>query len=537
LWLNEGFASYIEYLAVDHMFPEWEMWTEFVAGDMGSALSLDSLKHTHAIEIPVHHPDEISEIFDAVSYSKGASVIRMLAEYLGEKDFRDGLRYYLKKHSYKNTVTEDLWAALEKVSRKPVTKMMRAWTRKPGHPVVSLSRTDGKIALKQERFFRSPASKKEANDRTVWQVPVALIGVGQEGVQKYMLDKKSARIETKFQEGWVKANGGETSVVRINYSPELWKLLESPVLKNELSPEDRLGLVRDIFDLAMAGDIDTPTALDFASAYRNETSYAVWSEFATGLANIGSLTAGEPYHRAYENYCRGIFEPMVKKVGWKRKPNDSHSEILLRSLILANAGKYGEESVVEKSHVMFKSVTKGKNPIPADLRSVVYLTVARHGGEEEYKKMQSMHEWATLTEEKNRIAGALGRFPQKELIETTLVFAVSSKVRTQDTMRILGSVLSSKNGRDLGWKFIKKEWPLFLGRYGGAKSLSSLVSCLGVFADARHADEIETFFKKNPAPGATRTVEQVLERIRTKAMWLARDKKKIAKWISGRQND
>src|SRR3989338_2086054 len=108
LWLNEGFASYIEYLSVDKLFPKWDIWTQFSTNELGTALRLDSLLHTHPIEIPVHHPDEIGEIFDEVSYSKGASIIRMLADYIGEKNFRDGLRYYLKKHSYKNTETAHL---------------------------------------------------------------------------------------------------------------------------------------------------------------------------------------------------------------------------------------------------------------------------------------------------------------------------------------------------------------------------------------------------------------------------------------------
>lgn len=532
LWLNEGFASYIEYLAVDHIFPDWEMWTEFVSNDLGNALSLDSLKHTHPIEVQVHHPDEISEIFDAVSYSKGASVIRMLAEYLGEKDFRDGLRYYLKKYSYENTETVHLWEAFEKVSRKPVTKMMSAWTGKAGHPVLDVSRVDSKLEISQSRFFRSPLSKKETKEKTLWQVPVSIIGEEQIGKEKFMLDKKSARIKTAFGDGWVKLNAGESSVARVNYTPALWKLLITPVSKKKLSPVDRLGLVRDSFDLAMSGDLDTPTALDFASAYKNETNFAVWEELATGLSTIHNLIENESFAPEYEKYCRDIFAPMVKKVGWKKKTGDSHSDILLRSLILANAAKYGDENVTVKSQALFSAIKKGKNPVHADLRGFVYSTVARHGGKVEYKKFLEMHKNATLTEEKNRIGRALGRFSQKELLEKTLAFSLSTEVRAQDTMYFIGNTLANPKGRDLAWKFIKKEWTVFLERYGGGKNLSTLVSSLGVFVHERDAVDIEKFFRKNGAPGAARTVEQVLERIRTKANWLARDRKKIAKWVN-----
>ncbi|MEK7569147.1 MAG: M1 family metallopeptidase [Patescibacteria group bacterium] len=531
LWLNEGFASYVEYLAVDHMFPEWEMWTEFVSGDLGSALSLDALKHTHPIEVHVHHPDEISEIFDTVSYSKGASVIRMLAEYLGEKDFRDGLRYYLKKHSYKNTSTVHLWEALEKVSKKKVQKMMSAWTGKPGYPLLTVSRKGNELEISQSRFFISPLSKKESNDRTVWQVPVGILGEGRADKEKFMLDKKSARYSTSFEGGWVKANAGESSVVRVNYSPELWEALCSPVSNKELPPADRLGLIRDSMDLATSGELDTPTALAFASTYKNETSYAVWSELALGLATVGHLIGEESTNPLYEKFCRDIFAPMVKKVGWKKRNNEQHTDTLLRSLILSNAGRYGDESVVARARTLFGGIKKGKNPIPADLRGVVYATVARHGGKAEYEKLIQMYKDAALHEEKNRIGAALGRFMQKELLEKTLAFSLSNNVRHQETIRFFGAVLGNPKGRDLSWKFMKQKWPVLLERYGGAKSLSSLVSYLGVFVRERDAADIERFFKKNPAPGAARAVEQVLERIRTKALWLARDKKKIAKWL------
>ncbi|MBI2338117.1 M1 family peptidase, partial [Candidatus Daviesbacteria bacterium] len=174
LWLNEGFASFIEYLAIDHIFPQWDIWTQFVANEMGEAFSLDSLKNTHPIEVMVGHPAEISEIFDKVSYSKGASILRMLWQYLGGKDFQKGLQHYLKKHAYENTQTEDLWFCLEEVSGKPVAKVMKNWTSKPGHPVIRVQATGNRLQLRQSRFFSSPISRKETKDNTIWNIPLQL---------------------------------------------------------------------------------------------------------------------------------------------------------------------------------------------------------------------------------------------------------------------------------------------------------------------------------------------------------------------------
>lgn len=534
LWLNEGFASYIEYLAVDHLFPSWDIWTEFVTSDLGTALSLDALKHTHAIEVEVRHPDEISEIFDAVSYSKGASVIRMLADYLGEKDFRDGLRYYLKKHSYKNTSTIHLWEAFEKVSKKPVTQMMNAWTKKAGHPVLSVSKKGNNIEIEQSRFFSSPLSRAEAKDKTVWSTPVSLVADTHKTVQKILVNKKSTHVALSQKSSWVKLNTGETGVFRTKYSPELLAALKDPVARKELSTIDRLGILRDVFDLVCAGDISTVDALDFVSAYKNETEYAVWQEIASGLSVVDALVEGESYGTHFKDFAREMFGPMVKHVGWKKKDGEGHTDALLRSLILASAGRYEDEDTITRAQKMFTTIRKGKNPIPADLRSVVYGTVARNGGPATYAEFVKIHNTVTLHEEKNRIAGALGRFRDEGILKKVLEFSLSKDVRPQDAYRLTSGVILNIHGREIGWKFLKQKWPVFLERYGAQKSLSYVISPLGSYHTNRAADDIEKFFKKNPAPGAERTLQQTLERIRAKSAWLARDGKKLEKWLQKR---
>ncbi|MBU6447833.1 M1 family metallopeptidase, partial [Patescibacteria group bacterium] len=155
LWLNEGFASYAEYMAVDHIFPEWNMWEQFMAGDYAVALELDALKNTHPIEVRINHPREIDEIFDDISYRKGASMIRMLADYIGPKNFQNGLRIYLKKHSYSNASTDDLWRAFESASGAPVGKIMSSWTKHPGFPFISARREGRFLAIEQRRFFKN----------------------------------------------------------------------------------------------------------------------------------------------------------------------------------------------------------------------------------------------------------------------------------------------------------------------------------------------------------------------------------------------
>jgi puromycin-sensitive aminopeptidase len=265
LWLNEGFASYIEYLAVDKLFPQWDMWSQFVQMDHGGALSLDGLKSTHAIEVDVHHPDEISEIFDAVSYSKGASVIRMLAAYLGEKDFRDGLRHYLKKHAYANASTTDLWESFEKISGKPVRSMMQNWTRKPGYPYVRVEEKGVDIRLTQQRYFSSSIEARKEKDTTVWSIPIAVRRQTKKQPIQIFMDKKAVHLPKTENSEWIKLNTEETSFIRVDYPATFLKRFATPIATKELSAIDRFGIIRDAFDLSQTGYLPTKEALELSS--------------------------------------------------------------------------------------------------------------------------------------------------------------------------------------------------------------------------------------------------------------------------------
>ncbi|MES2315353.1 MAG: M1 family metallopeptidase [Patescibacteria group bacterium] len=502
LWLNEGFASYIEYLAVDKLFPKWDIWTQFANNDLGVALRLDALRNTHPIEIEVHHPDEIGEIFDEVSYSKGASIIRMLAGYLGEQDFRDGLRHYLKKHSYKNTETIHLWDAFEKVSKKPVAKMMHKWTSLPGYPVLKATLEKNGLQLIQSRFFSSPASKAKAKGDTRWDIPVTI--------------------------GKNKVNFGETGFFRTAYSSELLELLYEPVYKKELAPIDRLGIVRDLFALAEAGTIPTEDALQFLPAYKNEDDFTVWLEIASGFSRLEQLL---PDNKELNEYILNLFSPLAYRLGWNKKPNELHATTLLRSLAVTRAGLAGNEKIIDEARNKFKMMQRGKH-VPPDVRSAIYAIVAEHGGTKEYEALIKMYIKEPLHEEKNRIGNALGYFNNQTLLRNVCKFALSSDVRIQDAIGILSGVGGNPSGRDIWLQFVKTNWKILVSRYGeGGHTLGRLVKAISSSAEAKHYSGMKAFFKTHDAPGAKRAIEQVLERLEGNNLWLKRDGKSIIKFL------
>jgi puromycin-sensitive aminopeptidase len=529
LWLNEGFASYIEYLAVDKLFPSWDMWTQFLVADMRPALHLDALLHTHPIEVEVHHPSEIAAVFDAVSYSKGASVIRMLAEYVGERDFRDGLRYYLKKHAHGNTVTEDLWRALEHVSGKPVEKMMQKWTGAGGYPLVSVNEKAGDLTISQSRFFSSPLSAKKNTEHTTWQVPISLATEKGRTKEPLLLTAKSTRIK-KPKAQWVKINADESGFFRTTYSPALRAALAQAAAMKTLKTRDRLGLVRDVFALADNGTIEAHEAIAFASHYTRETAYVAWAEIAGSLATMHSLLAHEPFLPEFEKAALQLYVEIGKKMTWSAKPK-GHADALLKVLVLGSLGKYGDASARTHAAKLLKSVRGEKNPIPADLRGVVYSITARYGGAAEYKTLLAMYQRATLHEEKNRIGAALGSFRDAALIQKTLDFALSDAVRLQDKTRMIGITAMNPAGTALAWKFVQKHWKHFQEKYSGSRELAHLIEPLRVSSDVKLAAEIKAFLKKHPTPGTERTVEQTVEQIHANALWLKRNRASLAKYL------
>ena len=518
LWLNEGFASYIPYLAIHEIFPKWNVWERFTTDTQGIALKLDSLKTTHPIEIEVHHPDEIGEIFDAVSYSKGASIIRMLAEYLGEKDFRDGLRYYLKKHSYKNTETIHLWKAFEKVSKKKVSKMMHNWTSRPGYPLVKAKMVQNKLITTQTRFFSSPISAKNSQDKTKWDIPIT------------------------FKMG--KINFGETGFYRVAYSTELLEKLKLQVQNKTLGNEDRLGIIRDLFALAEAGIVKTTEVLNFLTSYKDparnasgvtdaggEDSFIVWIEIISGLVKLEQILSKTKSKEYLSKFILEFLSPIFNKLNFEKITNEIHTNALLRSMVISTLGKNGHKEIIKEAQNRFTIIKKGGH-IDPDIRGAIYAIIASNGNNKDFQDLIKLYKKETLHEEKNRIGNALGYFKDKEILKAVCEFSVSKDVRNQDTVSIINNVGLNPLGRDIWWNFVKKNWKKFVTNYGyGGHTLSRLIKAISNSAEEKHFKDFKKFFATHEAPGAKRSTEQVLEKLEGNIAWLKRDEKIIEEFL------
>ncbi len=525
LWLNEGFASWIEYMAVDHLFPDWEMWTQFIADEQQQALKLDALKHTHPVEVPVRHPDEIRSIFDTISYAKGASVIHMLYGYLGEKDFQAGLRHYLKTHAYGNTDTIDLWEALEKVSKKPVKSFMHAWTAQAGYPVVSAEVADDKVKLHQQRFFLNPKEAAKKHNDT-W--PIALLT----GIDKApdILDKSQGHLEIPDANSF-KLNRGQSGFYRAIYDSAHLARLAALIRAGEMPPLDRLGILSDTFEAAKAGHLSTRDALQLLEAYAEEDNAAVWDIIASCIGSLRVAMDDEDLREAMKPYIRKLTNKQVTRLGWDEKEGESHFDKLLRPTVLGMSAAADEPAIVEESIRRFNAM-KQPEDIHPDIRGIIYGTAVRHGGKTEFDKLLALHNTTTNSEERLTIAGALTGFKQPSLIKRALGIIDSKDVRLQDVSYWIAYSFSNRWAKHDTWEWMTKHWAWLEKNLGSDMSFSRMpLYAARNFSDLSFLKEYKKFFEPKVTPALERPYNQGIEIIEWQSDWKSRDFETIKQYF------
>ena len=535
LWLNESFASWMGTKAVDHLFPEWDMWTQFVVHDLNSGLGLDGLENSHPIEQEVHNPAEISQLFDAISYSKGASILRMLEQFLGQEQFKKGLHRYLSTHAYGNARGLELWQAMQDESRLPVVSMMESWINQTGYPVVhadvrrEADRTS--LQLSQQRFLYSGPNQ----DPTTWHIPVSVSAPGAQDTPFTIMDLRDATLDVPTHgESWIKLNTRQTGFYRVQYEEnELAKLIPA-VESLELPAADRLGLQADAYALSQACLIPATRFLDLARAYKNERDYTVWADLAGNLGHLEMILAREPYYPRLQSFGRELLRSIADEVGWEAKPGEGHLQALLRSTVLGRLGAFGEDELLQEAQRRFHRFLKEPSSLSPDLKGVVYSLAARSGDGDTFETFRRLALEADLQEEKLRLLGAMARFHDQDLMTKALELSLSPEVRSQDTVTLVSSVAGNPGGgRDLAWDFIKNNWAELDQRYGaGGFAMMRLVSITGGFTTLEARRDVEEFFQCNPAPSVTRTIQQCLERINLNVRWMDYNRSDLSRWFS-----
>ena len=475
---------------------------------------------------------QVNEIFDEISYCKGAACIMMITAYLGMELFRKGICSYLEKHKYGNARTADLWAALTEASGKDVKAFMGVWTKEVGYPVVSLSRSGGKLNMTQARFLSNGKEIKQAN---AWWVPMSLLD---SAAQCVTCDLRSVSGEVDGTPGmasdWVKGNAGQTGFYRIRYSDELLACLGDAIESIKLSPVDRLGVQSDAFALAKAGQLPTDRALALATRYINEQDFTVWSDLAGSLGDVmGTWAKEDAEYQQLQKLLLKVMGKIVDVVGWTPIAGEHALFPMLRPLIIGAVGRNGHEDVKKEALARMYS-SEGWQSVPADLRFAVFSIVVAHGGVKGFDSVLKVFKEADMAEERVRALRGLGYAREPELIDRLLQMTLDDSIRAQDVFYVYGTLAGNRYAMDRAWEFIKTNWEAICKMFSSGQFLLGriLKSATSAFTSEAKAAEVEAFFKDKDTPGAERSISQALETIRLNAQWLERDRAVVKAWLA-----
>ena len=524
LWLNESFATFMATKIVDRFYPEWDYWDQFLDDAMNTAMSLDSLKTSHPIDVNVNHPSEIREIFDSISYDKGGCILRMLEHFVGEKNFQKGLQKYLTKHQYDNAQGSDLWNAIGQVSKQPIDKMMKTWINQVGFPLLEVKRNTSTLTLKQSRFLLE--GDKNPSKKT-WSIPLVI----EEGNQrmKKLMTKKSEKIHLKNKDRNFIINSGRTGFYRIQYDKETLENLSLLIEEKILDHVDRWSLQNDYFAQSVSGKKNIQEYLDFTSAYYDEDNYISSLSLAHNLYSLYILARKEKFSDELRQYAINFLGITFDRLGWDKKKNEPHTDSLLRSFAIVGMGKLGDKQINSEAEIRFKKYLKDKNSLSADLQEAVFSLAAWNGNEKLHTKFVTLFKKASSQEEKLRFLGAMCSFRQKKLLLKTLQFTLGPDVRSQNIQLPIMRINSNIYGKEFMWSWLKNNWKKILKKAGkGNPLLKRVVESIGNILDSSQEKEVRKFFKKNPVRGTEMTLEQMLERVRIHSKFLSNLQKEFA---------
>ncbi|KAL3650734.1 AP-1 complex subunit mu-1-like [Castilleja foliolosa] len=527
LWLNEGFATWVAYLACDGLFPDWQIWTQFL-DESTAGLRLDALSESHPIEVDINHAGEIDEIFDAISYKKGASVIRMLQSYLGPECFQRALASYIKRYACSNAKTEDLWSVLQEESGEPVNKLMNSWTKQKGYPVVSVKIKDQNLEFEQSQFLLS-GSHSEGQ----WVVPVTLCCSSYETRKSFLLQTKSEILDVKEFLGasitsaspWIKVNVDQTGFFRVKYDEDLSARLRDAIARKCLSVSDKYGILDDYYSLSMACQQSLTSLLALMSAYREDLDYTILSNLITIASKVSRIVADAAPELLADMklFCINLFQYSAERLGWDPKQGESHLDSMLRGELLTALASFGHQATLDEADRRFRIFLDDRNTsvLPPDLRRAVYVAVMQSVSTSNrfgYESLLRIYREADLSQEKTRILGSLASCRDPEITSEFLNFLLSPEVRSQDAVYGLDV---SREARETAWSWLKDNWDNLSKTYGAGFLITRFIAAVvSPFTSFEKVEEVEQFFASRMKPYIARTLKQSIERVHVNAAWV-----------------
>ncbi|XP_039470375.1 aminopeptidase Ey-like [Oreochromis aureus] len=560
LWLNEGFASYVEYLGANYAEPDWNVGDLFVLGDIQKVFAIDALVSSHPLsskEEDIKTPAQINELFDSISYSKGASVLRMLSDFLTEDVFRLGLRSYLTQFRFGNAVYTDLWNHLQKAADSSMLELpdtldniMNTWVLQMGFPVVTIDTETGSVS--QQYFLLDPEAVVTTPSpfNYQWTVPIKWMKTGTMQNPLWLTSKSETSEAMKTSgDQWVLANVNMVGYYRVNYDDGNWaKLLNVLQSNHQLIPRiNRAQILDDAFNLARAKIISTVRALETTKYLNNERDYIPWKAALNNLDFFYLMFDRSEVYGPMQEYLGKKVYPLFEYYkqmtdNWSKVP-DGHLDQYNQVNAISQACRTGLEECQNLVTKWFQDwMVTGTNRIHPNLRSAVYCNAIAAGGEKEWDFAWSQFKTANIAIESDKLRYALSCTKEPWLLNRYLEYTLDpNMIRKQDATATIVDIASNVVGQSLAWDFVRAQWSYIFNQYGGGSfSFSNLIN--GVtkrFSTEFELQQLKEFKADNSDVGfgsATLALDQSIERTVANIKWVDENKKSVLDWFTTEAN-
>jgi aminopeptidase N len=513
VWLNEGFATWMESKPVEAWQPQWHVAQDNVV-DLGRTLNADSVQATRPIHAShVETPAEINQLFDAIAYGKAAAVLRMVESYVSPAVFRQGVNAYLQHYQYGNASAADFWNTMTEVTHKPVDRIMTGFVNQPGAPAVKLAAecSAGKtqVTLSQQRYFASQNMFQEGSSE-VWQIPVCLKTSAGTPQACELLAQKRQTFTLPGCHSWVYGNAGASGYYHTLYPAPMLPQME-PAAESALSPGERVMLLGDEWAAVKVNEHGIGDYLGLAQALSQDRTADVWNQITGVLDFTGLNLLSAPDQQPYQAWVRRLLQPVAAQVGWKPKPEESTDIKMLRPEILQTLGETGgDQAVLAQAGTLARQYVSNPGAVDPSLAGMVLQMAAFNGGSELYNLYLKRMKQPATPQEYYRYLFALNSFRQPPLIEQTVRLALSPQIRTQDVPLVLVRELENPDTQQVAWEFLQQNWAMVQKRMPPA-DVPFLAEAVGAFCKPQLKQAAQQFFSQHPLPGTQRMLQQGLE--------------------------
>lgn len=496
LWLNESFATYMSAVIVDRIYPKWEVWPDFLTTETNGAMVGDALHNTHPIEVEVKEPEEINQIFDEISYGKGASVLRMVASFVGEESFRKGVNSYLTAFKYSNAMSRDLWDKLEQSSNEPVAKIMQKWISTKGFPLISVGYENDKVTISQERFLLNGTDRG-----TRWPVPLHYTINGKEGRMLFE-DESTSIVAPGLKQ--INLNIGQTGFYRVRYDEQLYEIIKGQL--RDMPQEEKWGIVTDLFYFVLSERMELSRYLEFVRLLSGDTNYMVVSGISSQLGILREIVPG---NKEVSSTFQAFYRKQLEHLGTDGKEGEDENNAVLREKVTTGLAMYDTE-FADKFAERFENIFEQA----PELRGGIGIAYARSKGGNAFEPLLNKMKTAGSDADAMKAMFGLVSFADPLLVKKTLDLAFTGEVNIGHIVYMVYLAAVNPEGKAELWKWFKENREKLFKTYAGTGTSGAMTETIIARAGIVDRDDVEQYFSQNNIPEADMGIAKGLEMLR-----------------------